>query len=529
MTPAPASAPFRVGRMPVSAIALRLAFGMDRGLDDVHDWAKLFEVARSERCAALAWTRCGEAIRRHAPPELAERWRLLFRDISIRGHAQFAESATSSARLSQAGVTPILLKGMLLAHRLYGDATVRACTDIDWFIPAMDRLATRALLTEKTGWRHYDGELPWDEALERQTSHGNFHLEIHSTLLHRRFSYLPVLLPESEAVVLNGQTHLRHSGNGVPGYLAMHLASHAFPPLLWFVDFATLWDSLTEPERGGARRAAEKAGLRRYLAWACDVTAAARRASEGESRSQRRIGIRRDSRTDSHPFWRHVRLAPTAGTALKAVRSWIAPPWVEGASIRIAARIPGRILHYWRATLPQSRRVLGATSRNRDGVSRAWASARVTEVAGSTMLQVVGEVVREGGEMWIVTTGKSMLPTIAPGDRVLLGAPKGVRRGHIVLAAVNGLPLLHRVVSAAGGTIVTRGDGCETNDRGVPQSCVVARAVALKNNAGVSSLSPTLRFGGRALLRFARSGARLIIARRVQAQLARERSARRWA
>lgn len=528
MSRAPAAPTPRDSSTPVAAIALGLAFGTDRGLGDVTDWPRLYEVARTERCAALAWARCGHAIRRHAPTEVSARWRLLFRDISVRGHAQLAESAIAAARLSSMGVTPILLKGSLLAQRLYGDLTLRACTDIDWFIPAADRVATRATLTE-SGWRHYDGDLLWDEMLERQTAHGNFHLEIHSTLLHQRFSYLPVPLPESEELVLDGQSFLRHSGDGVPGYLAMHLASHAFAPLLWLVDFATLWNSLGESERKAARRSADQSGLGRYLAWACRAAVAARRASEGESRSQRRLGIHRDSRTEPHPFWRHVWLAPSADSTLRAVGSWVLPVSPGGTPIQTAARITARIMHHWKATLPQTRSGPGASTANRDSAGRTWSYAEVREVAGRTMLEVASEVAREGGEMWIVTTGKSMLPTIAPGDRVLLSSAKSIRKGHIVLAELNGQPLLHRVVSATRGMIVTRGDSCDANDPVIPRASVVARAVASENASGVSSLTPSLRFGGRALARYVRSWGRLVIARRVQTRRLREDSLRRWA
>ncbi|MBC7789571.1 MAG: nucleotidyltransferase family protein, partial [Anaerolineae bacterium] len=455
---------------------------------------------------------------RHAPSELAERWRVLFRDVSVRGHAQLAEAAISSARLSSRGLTPIVLKGAPLSHRLYGDPTVRACTDIDLFIPAEDRLAARSVLIE-SGWCHYDGDLPWDESLERETWHGNFHLEIHSSLIHGRFSYLRLPHPESELIVLDGERHLRHAGDGLPAYLAMHLATHAFPPLLWLVDFSTLWDSLSEPERGAARRAADKAGLGRYLAWACRTAVAARLASEGRLRSQRRIGVNGDNRTNSHPVWRHVWLAPSPRAALSALRSWIAPPWVKGTPIQIAARVTTRILRHWRATLPRSRSPLVTTSTDDEFVS-GWSDARVTHVAGRTMLEVVGEVVKEGGEMWIVTTGSSMQPTLAPGDRVLLSAAKGIRKNHIVLAAVNGQPILHRVVSAYGGTVTTRGDACETADTSILLTCVVARAVAMRNDRGVSSLDAGLRFGARALVGYARSRARLVIARLVIARRA---------
>ena len=39
-------------------------------------------------------------------------------------------------------------------------------------------------------------------------------------------------------------------------------------PLLWLVDFAVLWNALSETERVQAESAARRAGLDRYLHWA---------------------------------------------------------------------------------------------------------------------------------------------------------------------------------------------------------------------------------------------------------------------
>ena len=80
------------------------------------------------------------------------------------------------------------------------------------------------------------------------------------------------------------------------------------------------------------------------------------------------------------------------------------------------------------------------------------------------LLNLAGEVISRGGHFAFNTTGHSMYPAIAHGDRVVLGPlpPGGARVGDVVLVGTGDGPRLHRVVStgsdSAGPFLLTRGD-----------------------------------------------------------------------
>jgi phage repressor protein C with HTH and peptisase S24 domain len=65
------------------------------------------------------------------------------------------------------------------------------------------------------------------------------------------------------------------------------------------------------------------------------------------------------------------------------------------------------------------------------------------------LLQLAGEVISRGGHFCFHTTGHSMYPAIAHGDRVILGPLLGgtARVGDVVLAETQEGPRLHRVIS----------------------------------------------------------------------------------
>ena len=127
--------------------------------------------------------------------------------------------------------------------------------------------------------------------------------------------------------------------------------------------------------------------------------------------------------------------------------------------------------------------------------------ARVLPPRG--LLDLVRGVVQEGGSLWVQVTGISMNPVIRDGDSVLLaGLARGPRRGDVVFLDVGGCPLLHRVTRAESGQIVTRGDAARTDDAPVlPEACV-AHALAARRGGVTVALTPTLRFGVKALLWF---------------------------
>src|SRR5688500_2613665 len=115
-------------------IAVSLALG--RGADSAAraDWRRVHAVARRERLAALAWLRSGEAIRRHATPDVVALWRAEAVAAAELADRQLAALRDIARVEEQNGELPFVLKGLPLAHSLYGDASVRLCCDIDLFV-----------------------------------------------------------------------------------------------------------------------------------------------------------------------------------------------------------------------------------------------------------------------------------------------------------------------------------------------------------------------------------------------------------
>ncbi|MEJ7811603.1 MAG: nucleotidyltransferase family protein [Gemmatimonadaceae bacterium] len=498
----------------VASAVLSLSFGVEGDRPVVADWDAVLAAATRERCAALAWIRSGAAISEMAPAHVAAAWRTRYREIAARGHAHLAITSRAATALVQSGIAPITLKGAPLATRLYGDPVVRACTDVDWYVRAADRVAARAVLVAD-GWTHADGAPPWDESLERPGAHGTVHLEIHSSLLHRRFSYLPVPDPESETSRAITEVERVHAGPLVPAYLAAHLATHSLPPLLWLVDLHTAWAMLSRAEQADAQRVASRAGLSRYLAWGLRRADAARRAALGDRRTIRTVGFQIGGRSEPHPMWRHVWLAPSLRVSWSALRGWLAPEW-SGSTSSLAATLVRRGPRHWRAAIRPVRETGGRAS----GPGATPASAPVVHLSGGRLAELVAGVTGVRGEMWMVVTGKSMMPALAPNDRVLLGAPRPrARVGDVVLRAGDDAPVLHRVVRSTTAGVVTRGDACMADDAPVPPASVIARAIAVARGEIITPLSVSPRFGPRPLVGF--------LVSRVRVRVARHRSSRR--
>jgi hypothetical protein len=457
------------------------------------EWRALLGLAVRERCAALAWVRAGALIERCAPSETAIAWRQIYITIAARGHVQMVAAAEAGGLLHRQGVHPITLKGFPLAAALYGDATARACTDIDWFVPREDRDVTRRVLASG-GWSHNDVGLPWDETFSKSGSHGMLFLEVHSTLLHPRFQYLPVPAPEYELMLVEGVAVRRQVGSAMPAYLASHLAQHMSPPLLWDIDFATLWSRLSDLERLAARRSASDAGLARYLSWAERRAGRVQRLAEGEASEAAALGFTATGRRDIHPVWRHVWLAPSPAASIHALDCWVRPPWVRatyGPGIRGAFR---RVAKHWRVAFAHDERV--GDKAPGDGLP---VTTEIARMDGARLLELARGVVGHGGEMWIVVTGNSMQPAIAEGDRVRIGQAGLLEPGMVVLADVAGRPILHRIREVRSDEVVLRGDALPTDDGPIPRASVIARVRASSRGAVIQELRTSLRAVGAGL------------------------------
>jgi hypothetical protein len=130
------------------------------------------------------------------------------------------------------------------------------------------------------------------------------------------------------------------------------------------------------------------------------------------------------------------------------------------------------------------------------------APARVARVRPEVLLEVVRAAVGVDGAIWLRVTGKSMNPIIRHGDRVLIVAcPSVPARGAVVLMDAGGVPLLHRIVSHRGGSVITRGDNRSVADQPRPATSIVGRALVVRRDGTAVCLAPTLAFGVAPLLR----------------------------
>jgi hypothetical protein len=117
--------------------------------------------------------------------------------------------------------------------------------------------------------------------------------------------------------------------------------------------------------------------------------------------------------------------------------------------------------------------------------------------------QLIRDVVRSGGELWVSGSGQSMHPTVRHADQVLVvPLDRPARRKDIVLVPYGPRLMLHRVVSISGDTLHTRGDARSHDDPPVLSRDVVGRAVAVRRDERVTPLIRTTRFGMAGLVRF---------------------------
>jgi hypothetical protein len=303
-------------------------------------------------------------------------------------------------------------------------------------------------------------------------------------------------------VIVAGRAVPALAGPLLPPYLAAHLARHRIPALLWFLDLATLWESLTEAERAESRAVARRAGLARYLDWGLGRVVALRDAASGDQSALRRLGMRGYERRGVHPVFRDLALAPDALSACLAAGGWLFPRPLRASPGQLARRWLLRAGRAGRYALP-ARETSGAGA----------APGRPSPEAGLPLSELAGRIAASG-ELWVEATGWSMWPTIPPDARVLV-APlqRDPRPGDIVLVAHATAPVLHRVASVGEGWVRTIGDSQVAADPPMRREAVLAHALASEHGARIAALAPTLRFGTRALLRYGHACVRLRAAR----------------
>ena len=197
-------------------------------------------------------------------------------ELRYEAHAAARLSLTQAAaltrfyrRFSELRLRVLVLKGVPLAQRLYGDLGLRSAQDIDLLVDPADADAAGAVLLE-TGHRQTETFLrgrtrTFHRRWFKETTYD--HPDYGRVELHHRLTDLSELLPWDFASLWRARDEVWLGNIAVPVlgrrhlacYLCAHAAEHAWQRLRWLTDLAAL---LREPgELAIALATAEEAGL----------------------------------------------------------------------------------------------------------------------------------------------------------------------------------------------------------------------------------------------------------------------------
>ena len=435
-------------------------------------WSRTFQIARWERCAALAWLRSAATIRAHAPEPVVAAWRAEALAAVALAEMWSAVITRTVQLLESAGVHPIVMKGLPLSKRLYGDISARPCSDLDLYVAAREReAAERALLSAQ--WTLRAGIAPRESCYVTESADGSIMLEVHSRLLDDALvSHLPFAAPQGTHVSLGDTMVVAHDDEQLPAFLATHLAKHSLPPLLWFVDFQALWNSLTKADRDRAWAAARSARAERYLRWAVARADKVVAAGDENGRALSAVGVRGRARRDSHNALRVAALAATPGDSLRTIAAWAFPPALRG-------RLPELLELFARRVAAPVKRVRGGRRSYTERGTNSPRSSRALALGAGDFNTLATDALERGAGFWLRATGGSMRPAIRPGTFVyLIPLPeRGPALGDVVLASGPGTGhTLHRVKAIHGDQITLRGDANLNDDVPVGRTEIMAIA-----------------------------------------------------
>lgn len=322
--------PLAAGRADLHDVAWVIRLATGAAPDEAPPgWSGIFEVAMEERCAALVWRRSGDFIRRHAPTAEIARWRAcaVAGDAFVRVQRAVLDEVTRL--LERRGIETTVLKGIPLALRLYGDAAARTTDDIDVLVrPEQRDEARRALVA--SGWRPHYSESLVDDCFVREIDRQPIYLELHGALVSELLSHVPFDRRAVDVQRTAGGQWRVLADSALPVYLAAHLAKHPYPYLLWYVDFLTLWASLSPAARAVAQSIADGARLSKWLRWAVERIGCAERVAEGDAKALRGWGFVDGGRCVTHGAADFVRNADTVADAARVMGALIWPRHLRG-------------------------------------------------------------------------------------------------------------------------------------------------------------------------------------------------------
>jgi signal peptidase I len=145
--------------------------------------------------------------------------------------------------------------------------------------------------------------------------------------------------------------------------------------------------------------------------------------------------------------------------------------------------------------------------------------------ARALQCELAADTLRSSGTLRLTVAGWSMVPTLWPGDALVIEAvdSSAVRSGEIVLFMRHRRFVAHRVIDkpSAGRGIETRGDAMRQMDSPVSNRELLGRVVSIERNGKSITPSRELNAASRsvaALIRHAPAAARVAVAMREALQ-----------
>lgn len=438
----------------VALVRLALGRAPDRLVD--REWDELLSLAERERLTGVAWLRSSAAIRSDAPERIAAAWQRRALVHGVFASRQLRALSHVVASLVERGLSPVVLKGPPLGHRLYGDFTVRTMTDLDLYLPETQRaVATETLVA--SGWRRSAGEAPEEETFERSEGPHRLLLEVHSAALDDPLLAHVRLAVEQRPVGIGDTTLPAHEGRFLPAFLAAHLAKHISIPMLWILDIHSLWSSFDRGERADAQTAAMEVGLHRHLRWALRLSQALGEIahSEGiESNALRRLEHQRRSIGNARRVLRLVSLSASPVAALDVLRGRFLPQ--GGAAGWLAT--PGQLV-YRAARWAYRRSVF-----ERPTPSEKHQPAEAVPLDHPEAARRVVEALSFRSPVWVSPRSASMepaIPSFARARIVTLGDRIPQVGDVLLVRASSGGCLLERVTAVDGDSVRLKADAHE--------------------------------------------------------------------
>lgn len=237
----------------------------------VADWEGLAALAARHQVAGLLLRGLRRLPPGPQPPAVLERLQTE-RDRAVRASMhQVAALHRSVAALTARDIPCLVIKGVPLAQRLYGDACARDAVDIDLLVPPQAAAAAGAALVEsgfrlRLGFPETPARRRWYRRVEKaETYRGHgVHIELHQRLLAN-----PSLIDGRFAPLFERRAEVRIGAAGFPVmapvdealYLLCHGAGHGWRLLKWLCDAALCLRSLTPAARRQAAAKVREAGI----------------------------------------------------------------------------------------------------------------------------------------------------------------------------------------------------------------------------------------------------------------------------